>query len=352
MAEEDGRKADGSHSQGGRAGPAHGSARCRGSACWCGRPARAPGCCATSSTAGAATWGSAHIPRSRSPWRARRRWRPGGIVKAEARSAGRARSGQGADLQGGGRGADREQAAGLAQRQARGAVGRDAEDLRLPEARRSRRAGDRHRGRARRAAADLGEKPETASRVRQRIEAVLGLRHGARARARATTRRGGRAISTICCPSRARSGRSSTMPRSTGAKRRHSWPSWPSREGIAAKALAFAILTAARSGEVRGMTWGEIDDADSVWTVPAGRIKAGKEHRVPLTPAARALLGERGAARRRWCSRRPSDPAKPLSRHDADRRAAPHGPRRPDGARLPRRPSATGPARRRRTRAR
>ena len=56
------------------------------------------------------------------------------------------------------------------------------------------------------------------------------------------------------------------------------------REGIAAKALAFAILTAARSGEVRGMTWAEVDDADSVWTVPADRMKAGKEHRVPLTP--------------------------------------------------------------------
>ena len=66
------------------------------------------------------------------------------------------------------------------------------------------------------------------------------------------------------------------------------------REGAAATALAFAILTAARSGEVREMTWAEVDDADSVWTVPAGRIKAGKEHRVPLTPAARALLGERG----------------------------------------------------------
>ena len=65
------------------------------------------------------------------------------------------------------------------------------------------------------------------------------------------------------------------------------------REGIAARALAFAILTAARSGEVRGMTWGEIDEA-AVWTVPAGRIKAGKEHRVPLTPAALALLGEPG----------------------------------------------------------
>ena len=70
------------------------------------------------------------------------------------------------------------------------------------------------------------------------------------------------------------------------------------RDGIATKALAFAILTAARSGEVRGMTWGEVDAADSVWTVPASRIKAGKEHRVPLTAAALALLGDGWQARR------------------------------------------------------
>jgi integrase len=66
------------------------------------------------------------------------------------------------------------------------------------------------------------------------------------------------------------------------------------REGIAARALAFAILTAARSGEVRGMSWGEIDLRAGVWTVPAGRIKAGKEHRVPLAPAALAPLGAPG----------------------------------------------------------
>ena len=66
------------------------------------------------------------------------------------------------------------------------------------------------------------------------------------------------------------------------------------REGTAARALAFAILTAARSGEVRGMTWGEIDDKAAVWTVPSTRMKAGREHRVALTPMVLALLGERG----------------------------------------------------------
>lgn len=61
-------------------------------------------------------------------------------------------------------------------------------------------------------------------------------------------------------------------------------------EGMGARALEFAILTAARSGEVRGARWAEIDVAERVWTVPAGRMKAGREHRVPLSPAAIALL--------------------------------------------------------------
>jgi integrase len=62
------------------------------------------------------------------------------------------------------------------------------------------------------------------------------------------------------------------------------------REGIAARALEFAILTAARSGEVRGMTWAEVDLEAGVWTVPATRMKAEKEHRVPLSDQAKTLL--------------------------------------------------------------
>lgn len=61
-------------------------------------------------------------------------------------------------------------------------------------------------------------------------------------------------------------------------------------DGMGARALEFAILTGARSGEVRGATWGELDLAAKVWTVPAARMKAGKEHRVPLSDAALALL--------------------------------------------------------------
>lgn len=63
-----------------------------------------------------------------------------------------------------------------------------------------------------------------------------------------------------------------------------------SREGLAARALEFAILCASRSGEVRGATWSEVDMDKSVWTVPAERMKAGKEHRVPLSPAALSVL--------------------------------------------------------------
>jgi integrase len=60
--------------------------------------------------------------------------------------------------------------------------------------------------------------------------------------------------------------------------------------GMGARALEFAILTAARSGEVRGATWAEIDLAAKVWTVPGERMKAGTQHHVPLSPAAVALL--------------------------------------------------------------
>ena len=62
------------------------------------------------------------------------------------------------------------------------------------------------------------------------------------------------------------------------------------REGTAARGLAFTILTAARTGEVIGAKWGEIDIKQKVWTVPAERIKGGKPHRVPLSPAAIAIL--------------------------------------------------------------
>lgn len=61
-------------------------------------------------------------------------------------------------------------------------------------------------------------------------------------------------------------------------------------EGMGARALEFAILTACRSGEVRGATWAEIDLDAAIWTIPAERMKAGKPHSVPLSDAVVAML--------------------------------------------------------------
>lgn len=64
------------------------------------------------------------------------------------------------------------------------------------------------------------------------------------------------------------------------------------QEGAAALALRFLVLTAARSGEVRGAEWGEIDFKHAVWTIPASRMKAKREHRVPLSDATLEVLRE------------------------------------------------------------
>jgi len=62
------------------------------------------------------------------------------------------------------------------------------------------------------------------------------------------------------------------------------------RDGVGVKALQFAILTAARRGEIVGATWSEIDLKERLWTIPASRMKADREHRVPLSDAAIDLL--------------------------------------------------------------
>jgi integrase len=61
-------------------------------------------------------------------------------------------------------------------------------------------------------------------------------------------------------------------------------------DGLAAQALELAILTAARSGEILGMRWSEVDFGKKVWTLPPDRMKAGREHRVPLSERAVAIL--------------------------------------------------------------
>ena len=77
-------------------------------------------------------------------------------------------------------------------------------------------------------------------------------------------------------------------------------------DGIAARALEFAILTAGRTGEVTGAVWGEINLREGLWTVPENRMKAGKEHRVPLSARPLAILAEMRAL----------DDARQISEHD------------------------------------
>ena len=134
------------------------------------------------------------------------------------------------------------------------------------------------------------EKPETASRVRGRIEAVLD----------AATVRGFRQGPN---PAQWKGNLAHILPARSKVRRVEHHAALPigdmpefldalrGREGMAARALEFAILTAARTGEVLGTRWGEIDLNAEVWTVPAGRMKAGREHRVPLSKAALAVLG-------------------------------------------------------------
>jgi integrase len=133
------------------------------------------------------------------------------------------------------------------------------------------------------------KKPETANRVRGRIEnildwaAVLSYRTGEN-------------------PARWRGHLEKLLPKKTEIRRVQHHAALPYRdlaefmvelrqqEGVGARALEFAILTAARTGEVIGARWAEINVAERLWTIPAERTKAGREHRVPLSDAALAIV--------------------------------------------------------------
>ena len=132
-------------------------------------------------------------------------------------------------------------------------------------------------------------KPETASRVRMRIEAVLnsaklmGWRTGEN-------------------PAVWRGGLEAGLPPISRVKRVRHHPAMSltgmvnfmaalsAREGIAARGLEFTILTAARSGEVRQARWDQLDLQRGWWTIPADRMKAGREHRVPLSKTALGII--------------------------------------------------------------
>lgn len=124
------------------------------------------------------------------------------------------------------------------------------------------------------ALADIWRKtPETASRVKQRIDRVCEW---------------------------TRSGMPLPAPSKTKRVKHHAalpWQGLPAfmsvlrqRDSISAKALEFTILAAARTGETIGATWQEIDFDTKTWTIPAARMKAHKEHRVPLSDRAVAIL--------------------------------------------------------------
>jgi integrase len=127
-------------------------------------------------------------------------------------------------------------------------------------------------------------KPETARRVRQRIGAVLDWAYA----------KGYRAAEA---PMRSLERGLPRQPKKSGHFEAMSYESLPlfiselrERPSVGRLALEFLILTAARSGEVRGCTWSEIDLKNEQWTVPAARMKAGKAHVVPLSPAAIDVL--------------------------------------------------------------
>ena len=110
-------------------------------------------------------------------------------------------------------------------------------------------------------------------------------------------RRAGAAIWTSCYRRGPRCERQCTMPPCRMLELPTFLTSLRTREAVAARALEFLILTAARTGEVIGARWNEMDLLDKTWTVPASRMKANREHRVPLHPRAVAILGEMQAAR-------------------------------------------------------
>lgn len=135
------------------------------------------------------------------------------------------------------------------------------------------------------------EKTETAHRVRGRIESVLDWATARKYRAGEN-------------PARWKGHLDKLLPARTKVKKIEHHPALPwldmgafmvklrEQEGIAAKAVELTILTACRSGEVRGAVWEEFDLDAGVWIIPPERMKAKKEHRIPLSDKAIKLLRE------------------------------------------------------------
>ncbi len=133
------------------------------------------------------------------------------------------------------------------------------------------------------------DKTETAKRVRGRIEAVLSWATVSGHRSGDNPARWAGNLKELL-PAASKVAKAENQP----AVALDDAPAWfaalRSREGFGARALEFAALTAARSGEVRGAQWSEIDSKNALWVISAERMKMNREHRVPLPPAAMALL--------------------------------------------------------------
>lgn len=141
-------------------------------------------------------------------------------------------------------------------------------------------------------------KPETASRVRGRVEVILDA---AKAREYRTGEN----------PARWRGHIAQILPQRSRLTRGHH-KALPyeeiaafvsrlrEREAVAALALEFAILTATRTSEVLEATWNEVDLEKAVWTIPAPRMKAGREHRIPLSPRAVEILESLKPLKKQW----------------------------------------------------
>ncbi|HYU11388.1 MAG TPA: integrase arm-type DNA-binding domain-containing protein [Stellaceae bacterium] len=152
--------------------------------------------------------------------------------------------------------------------------------------------------------------PETASRVRQRIEVVLdaaiarGERTGDNPAKRIHIEQAGLAKKSKVAPVE-------HHPALPYPKIGAFMATLREQDGLAARALEFAILTAMRSNEVLGARWSEIDLAERVWIVPAARMKGGKEHRVPLSDATMAILHgsiTKGSTTATWAAERTAFP--------------------------------------------
>jgi integrase len=135
------------------------------------------------------------------------------------------------------------------------------------------------------------QKPDTGQKLRTYLEGILSWATVAGHRTGDNPARwAGNLKELLPAPAQVEKGKTGNFPALAAADVPAWWDALSAREGVGAKALRFAALCASRSGEVRGATWDEIDLVSAIWTIPAARMKMDREHRVPLSPAAVALL--------------------------------------------------------------